>query len=225
MMRRVALTVAALMGATALPSTPVAAAGHCTISVPTKLTIKQPYTEYTSTFYGSCTTGDGWGSWQLVHPTQGPQNFFLVQGSDPLLGKKQTENFYDWEPRGTLKVVPEGAHDSSYADLTQNSRTMTVKLGSSNALSASRSGSTVRLTSTVKYYSPNRSAFLARSGATVKFYARTTSGSWIYKGSATSNSRGQATVSVRSGAAAKPWKAVMMDQSSVWGSTSNVTSR
>lgn len=131
-MRRVALVVAALVGASTVPTAaPSVAAGSCAITTPSKVVVDREFREYPVSFSGACTTGSGSGSWDAVHPTKGIQEFFLVIGGDAQYDTRQTFDVYDFmTPIGTWTVRPGGgAYDSRFNTLTQNTRTMTVKLG------------------------------------------------------------------------------------------------
>lgn len=62
-MRRVALVVAALVGASTVPTAaPSVAAGSCTITTPSKIVVDREFREYPVSFSGACTTGSGPGS-------------------------------------------------------------------------------------------------------------------------------------------------------------------
>lgn len=225
-MRRVALAVAALVGASTLPTAaPSVAAGSCTITTPSKVTINREYREYPVSFAGACVNKGGMGSWQAVHPTKGSQEWFYVSGGSSTNGARQTFDVYDWMlPVGTYKVRPDYAYDSKFNELTQNTRTMTVKLGSRNVLTSSRSGSKVTLSSKVSTYNTTYNQFRNRGGATVKFYVKNANGTWSYKGTAKSGSTGVARLTVTS-STKRIYKAVTSAGSTYWGATSATATR
>lgn len=224
-MRRVALAVAALVGASALPTAaPSVAAGSCTITTPSKVTINREYREYPVSFAGACVNKGGVGSWDLMHPSKGLEQIFLIDGGSSDYGSRQTMDVYDWMPLGTYTVRPNGAYDRNFNSLTQNRRTMTVKLGSKNVLTSSRSGSKVALSSKVSTYNTTYDQFRNRGGATVKFYVKNANGTWSYKGAAKTGSTGVARLTVTSNTK-RIYKAVTSAGSTYWGATSATSTR
>lgn len=226
-MRRFALAVAALVSPALMavaPAVPAQSAGTCTISVPSTVAINAPYQEYKVNFSGTCTWRAGSsGAWKAVHPTQGLQDFYLYDRSSTY-PRTQYAGVYDFEALGKRAVRPAGAYDGNFNSLTQNTTAMTVKLGSRNKLTTSRSGSYVTLRSKVTRYSVNAEAHRAWSGATVKFYSKNADGSWTLRKTASSNTYGNTSTRLWA-PKATTWKAVTSATSTTWGRTSATSLR
>lgn len=225
LMRRAVFASLAIFASTTLIAAPAQAAGDCNVSTPSKVSITSPYKEYKITFSGECTYDNGYGSWDVIHPTQGYQDILIYDAESSAYPKTQYMGFYDWNtPRGKYAVRPGGAWDGDYNDLTQNTRSMTVKLGTRVSLSSARSGSYVTLTAKSTYYSPARSAYRTNPGATVKFYSKKSDGTWAWRKTVTADSYGVAKLKIYS-STAKDWKAVVQETSTKWSRTSSVVRR
>jgi hypothetical protein len=223
--RRALVALCALALSTPLLAAPAQAADNCKVSVPSKISITSPYKEVTVKFSGSCTS-DGWAAWDVVHPTQGLVNMLLFD-SDSYLNSSTSQKMavYDWDPRGTWNVRPEGAwRNSTFDELQQNTISTKVKVGTRVSLSSSRSGSYVTLVAKPTYYSPSASAFRASKSTTVSFYSQRSDGTWKLRKTAASNSKGVATVKISAGTTQR-WKATVAEGSGRWGATSKVVSR
>lgn len=223
-MRRSLAAAAALLASSVLVAPPAQAAGDCRVSNTSKVAITSPYKEVKVVFSGECTTDNGYGSWEVLHPTEGPVDYLIYDADYYEYGTTQYMGIYDWEPLGTWTIRGEGAWDGDYNSLKQNERTMTVKLGSKTSFGTSRSGSRVTLTAKPTYYSPDARAYRAWKGATVKFYSKNSDGSWTLRKTATTDSTGMARVVIDS-SSARVWKAVTADVSNKWGSTSATSTR
>ncbi|MGE9808826.1 hypothetical protein [Janibacter sp. G1551] len=214
-----AVTAAGFLATATAVATPASAAGYCSVALPTKVSVTSPYKAIRASFSSGCTVNNVFASWSLVHPTQGPIDGVLFDAQDRNVSYETVE-FYDWEPRGRYDVRPDGAFSQDdYADVTQNERTLTVKLGSRQSAAGARSGSYVTVSGTAARYSPNAGAFRAWSGATVRLYQKKSGGSWTYVKTTTSNSTGR--VSVKAYAStARYFQLRSADSSTTWGTTS-----
>lgn len=216
---------ALMLGATSLlGAAPAQAAGECSVSLPTKISITSPYKEVKVSFSGECVWDDGYGAWSVTHPTEGIVDYLIFDASDYAYPQTQYMGIYDWEPRGTWNTRGEGAWDSSYNSLMQNERTTSVRLGSRNSLSGARSGNYVTLTAKATRYLPSQGAYRNWSGATTKFYSQKSDGTWRYLKTVTTDSYGKATAKVYASTTRK-FKAVTSSTSSTWGRTSSAITR
>ncbi|OAB87392.1 hypothetical protein AWH69_04685 [Janibacter melonis] len=220
MLARVAAVAAISLVPTAVAVAPAQAYYSCSVSVPSKVSITSPYREITARFSSGCLSYAETASWDVVHPTQGIEDFIWFEGESTY-----TMDWYDWTPLGRYKVRADGAYDYEWDEMSQNSTTMTVKLGSRTALKGSRSGSTVTLKATATRYSPNHERYRAWSGARASLQKKACSScSWSTVKSATTNRYGE--VTMRSSApGARYWRVVTADSSTTWGRASGHTKR
>lgn len=220
MLARIAAVAAISLVPTAVAVAPAQAYGSCSVSVPSEVAITSPYREITAKFSSGCLNYAETASWDVVHPTQGLEDFIWFEGESTY-----AMDWYDWSPLGRYTVRADGAYDYEWDEMTQNSTTMTVKLGSRTSVSSSRSGSTVTLKSTATRYSPNHERYRAWSGATASLQKKTCSScSWSTVKSARTNSSGAVTLK-SSAPGARYWRVVTSDSSTTWGRASSTTRR
>ncbi|MET4077852.1 hypothetical protein [Janibacter sp. UYMM211] len=221
MLARVAAVAAISLVPTAVAVAPAQAAGSCSISVPSKVSIYSPYREITAKFSAGCVRYAESAWWSIVHPTQGHSGSFYYDGTS----SSDSYDWYDWEGMGTFKVRPEFAYDHDYDELAQNSTTMTVKLGSRTSASSTRSGKYVTVKGTAKRYSPGAGGYRSWSGAKASLQMKSCSScSWKYVKSGTTN--GSGVVTMKSYAStSRYWRVVTSDTSSTWGRASSYTKR
>lgn len=221
MLARVAAVAAISLVPTAVAVAPAQAAGSCSISVPSKVSVYSHYREITAKYSAGCRTYGEWGWWSVVHPTQGPiQTFTYEDGIS-----SESVDWYDFLPTGTYKVRPEGAFDHDYDNLPQNSTTMTIKLASRTSASSTRSGRYVTVKGTAKRYSPGAGGYRPWSGAKASLQMKSCSScSWKYVKSGTTN--GSGVVAMKAYAStSRYWRVVTSDTSSTWGRASSYTKR
>lgn len=147
--RALAVAAASLLPLSLLAAPSAQAAPSCNISTPSKVAITQPYRAIKATFSSGCLSYAETASRDLMHPRYGYTGSFWFDG-----GSTDVYDFYDWEPVGVYSVRPDGAYDYDWDELAQNTRTMTIKYGSRQYISSSRSGSTVTIAGTTTRYSP-----------------------------------------------------------------------
>lgn len=212
--RTVAVAALALVPVAA-SAAPAQAAGYCSISVPSKVSITSPYRTITGKLTSSCTSsGTEYASWDVVHPTRGFASIFIFDGT-----RTESIDWYDFEGTGTYTVRPSMAHDWDYNDVAQNTTRMAVRLGSRTSSSSSRRGGTVTIKATATRYSPSARGFRPWAGKTAVLRQKTcASCSWRSVGSARTNRYGQ--VRFTKTASARYWQVATSDSSNTWGKTS-----
>jgi hypothetical protein len=192
----------------------------CNITVPSRVAISSPYRTITASFSPGCLSYAQSGWWDLMHPTQGYEGSFNFDGAST-----DTEDWYDWSPLGTYSVRPDYAYDHNYDDMLQNSRTMTVKIGSRTSISSSRSGNYVAVKGTATRYSLNYETYRAWAGQKVVLRAKNCSScSWRWVASPIADRYGR--VSVKAYAStARYWRLSTADTSTTFGRTSSTVKR
>lgn len=220
MLKRIAAAAALSLLPLSVAAAPAQAAGSCGISVPSKVSITQPYRTITGTYSEGCRRYADWADWDVVHPRHGVEDFFTYDGQ-----RTERLDWYDWSPLGTYTVRPEGAYDDNFRRITQNTRTMTVRVGSRTAASSSRSGRYVTVKATATRYSPSAERYRAWSGAKVSLRQKScASCSWKWVTSGKTNSTGR--VSLKAYAStARYWQIVTADTSTTWGRASSTLRR
>lgn len=223
MLKRIAAVAALSLVPLAAASAPADAARSCGISVPSKVSIYSPYRTITGWYSAGCRTYADWAVWSVVHPTQGTYDGFVYDRADGRTS--ESLDWYDWNPTGTYSVRPEGAYDRWLNDMTQNSRTMTVKLGSKTAGSSSRSGRYVTVKATATRYSPYAGSYRAWSGAKVSLRQKSCSScSWRWVASGRTNSYGRASIKTYA-STSRYWQIATVDTSTTWGRASGTLRR
>lgn len=165
--------VALAVACVAVPSTAHAATGACTLTVPSQVTIARPTTYITPKISGGCALPGGEGAWNRYSPSG-----TLLDSYDSVEPDLQTWIVNDTDQLGPSTWRPALAYGPS-GNLTQNSPTSELRLGSAETIAATRSGTQVRLTGTVSYYSPSKHAFVRWAGAkTVVQYFDKSTNTW-----------------------------------------------
>lgn len=220
MLKRVAEAAALSLLPLAASPAPAQAAYSCSVSAPSKVSITSSYRTITGTYSEGCRRYADWATWSVVHPTQGPWDFFFYDGQT-----SERLDWYDWSPLGTYTVRPEGAYDHNYRRMNQNTRTMTVRLGSRTAASSSRSGRYVTVKATATRYSPNAQTYRGWAGAKVSLRQKScASCSWKWVKSGKTDSKGR--VSIKAYASTnRYWQIATIDSSTTWGKASTTLRR
>ncbi|MEN3123329.1 hypothetical protein [Janibacter sp. LM] len=220
MLKRVAAAAALSLVPTVMVAAPSQAAYSCSISVPSKVSVTSTYRAITAKFSAGCLgyTESAW--WDIMHPTQGWEGAFNFDGAS-----SDVEDWYDWSPLGTYTIRPDFAYDYNYNDVHQNTRTMTVRLGSRTAASSSRSGRYVTVRATATRYSPSAGTYRAWSGAKVSLRQKSCSScSWKWVRSGTTDRYGR--VSLKAYASTtRYWQIATVDTSNTWGKASTTLKR
>ena len=171
-----------------------AATGHCSIVVPSKVTIDQPYRGVATRLASNCqAVGVTFAAWDFVHPSQGFQHIALFDGTTT-----DTWDVYDLYPTGTYTVRPSLVQTDDYRDVvTQNTTKTTVKLGARLTATAARANGKLTLSTTAKVYSPWTETWAPRAGAKVSLMRKAPgSATWTWVKSATATSTGRVSLSV-----------------------------
>lgn len=219
--RALAVTAASLLPLTLVAAPSAQAAPACNISVPSKVAIVSPYRTVKGTFSSGCRSDAEYAFWSVVHPTKGSYDSFWF---DPGM-TSETLDWYDWNPVGVYTVRGEGAYDLDYDRMAQNSPKMTVKYGSRQYISTSRSRSTVTIAGTTTRYSPRAERYAVLSGYRVYLQSRACSTcAWKPVTSATTNRYGKVTFK-RTSSTARYWRVKTVDTSSTFGRTSATSRR
>ena len=158
-----ALSGAALAALVVVPASPAAAdpGGSCSVSVPSKVSVDSRYERIIGKLGSDCSdSGEDWASWDIRHSYYGLTDLFFFDTAETWA----VWGFYDWDHLGTYYVEPGSPYDNDSNELSQNSRTVSVRLASRLALSTSRSGKYVTLKTTASRYPPDADAFRAWEG-------------------------------------------------------------
>lgn len=203
-----------------LSATSAEAAGSCSISVPSKVSIESPYKKIKGTLGRNCgSSGVEYASWDVIHRYYGPNNIFIFDETTT-----DTIGFYDFEDMGTYDVEGSYAYDDNYDDVAQRDSTMVIRLGSRLNMTSSRSGSYVTLKAAARRYSPTYERFAYWKSKPVKVQYRTSSGSWKTLKTVKTNSKGAISVKLKA-SSTRTYRAVTADQTNSWGRTSNTVRR
>lgn len=222
MLKRAAAAAALSLVPIAVTAVPAQAAYSCGITVPSKVSITSEYRSITAKFSQGCLLYGESATWDVMHPTQGYEDFFWFQGSST-----DTIDWYSWSPLGTYTVRPDYAYDYNYNDMTQNTTKMTVKLGARQTISTSRAGSYVTVKGTATRFSSNSypSGFRAWSGTKVTLRQKTCSScSWKWVKSGTTDRYGRVTLKAYA-STARYWQLATADTSTTWGRASSSAKR
>ncbi|MGL5928637.1 MAG: hypothetical protein ACRCY8_06860 [Dermatophilaceae bacterium] len=183
---------AASIGLAASTAAPATAAADCTLSVTSRVAISRPYLELPVRAAGACTQPDGLAFWELVHPTQGPDNGVFFEGSP-----SSTFEVYSFSAIGTMRWTPGLAYDGTGSELDQNTTYTTVKLAAGAWISSARTGDVVTLRGTSLLYSVDNDVFFKRSAGGVFQYRDIGTTQWKTLKSVWTTSSGTATMSYR----------------------------
>ncbi|KRE37980.1 hypothetical protein ASG73_10325 [Janibacter sp. Soil728] len=219
--RALAVAAASLLPLTLLAAPSAQAAPSCNISTPSKVAIVSPYRTVTGTYSYGCRTYAEFADWSVVHPTQGIFNGFWFDSGMT----SESIDWYDWNPVGIYTIRPDGAYDQDWDKIPQNTRTMTVKYGSRQYISTSRSGSTVTTAGTTTRYSPRAGSYAALSGQRVYLQSQACSTcAWKPVTSTTTNRYGKVTFK-RTSSTARYWRLKTVDSYNTFGRTSATSRR
>ena len=220
MPKRIAVAAVLSLIPLTVAAAPAQAAGSCGITVPSKVSITTPYRTITGKFSAGCLKNADWAVWDVIHPTRGWEDMFMYEGAST-----DSLDWYDWNPTGTYAVRPDGAYDSNWDEMTQNSTKMTVKLGSRLAASSSRSGNYVTAKGTATRYSPSAERYRAWAGTKVVLRQKTcASCSWKWVKSGTTDRYGRVSLKAYAGTK-RSWQLATVDSSNTWGRTSSTLTR
>lgn len=227
-LRRLTVSVVALatilIPAWASTAPAEAATSRCTLVVPAKVAISQPYHGIEVRTTG-CTPGRGgiaYAAWDGYHPREGQQAQLMIQSN-----QRQYWNLYAYAPVGRITWRPMGAFSEDFggSSLAQNTPTSDVRLASRARLAVTTTGPTVTLTASAKRYSPSNRTFIGwRSGAGTLQYRTVGNQTWHHLRNVTLSSDGTATWRYADWGK-REYRLVMKDQSNVWGSTSATVRR
>lgn len=197
------------------PTADAAVIGSCRLVVPSTVRITSSYQHITPTVTGGCSyyASSLFAVWS-GYTSQGAEDslYFDRSGS-------QHWDVYDWHSLGRVTWRPEGADESiNYNEFTQNSPTTDVRLGSWSTIKATRSGTSVTLSS-------NGARWSSYWGKPIAFE---TSASFQYKDVGSSTWRTLVTKSVKGSAsysyrtsATRDYRVVYSTTATTWGVTSN----
>jgi hypothetical protein len=151
------------------------------------------YEEVVLRLASNCTSADReWAAWEIVHPSTG-----YAGGAIFDTNTVDYWDLYDSEGPARYAVRPDGAFNSNFDDLTQNTAYITVKLGSRLTATTTRANGLLTFSAYARTYSPNLSGWYKRAGAKVAlFHQAPGSSSWSYVKSATTSSSGRVSLSV-----------------------------
>lgn len=216
-MRRIisAFAVALFVIAGLVGAAPAQASTGCTLVAPARVAVWHYYTGVPLRASGACTWGDGWGAWDLYHPTQGWQDVTIFEGSTA-----DTWDYYTFDPMGRMTWRPAGAWDSNYNTLSQNTPVTEVRLGSAAKVSAARYGTYVTLAVQGRRYWPagDRSVPFTSARGSIQYRAPGTS-TWHWLRGIVTNSHG--TSSYRySSRSARDYRVVLNGTAAIWNATS-----
>jgi hypothetical protein len=213
----VGVVTAGLVAATPAAS----AAGACSLYVPSRLSISQPYQAVTLRLGSNCTAaGVVSASWTAYHPTQGLEAFASFDNT-----QSDIVNLYDSASLGRWNWQPDWAHDAAYNDVYQYSPYTDVRLGSYGRVTATRSGSRVTVRTTAARYWQSGSRFIGWADARGQIQYRTP-GSTTWRGLKEVYSSPSGTYSYTyPTTATRDYRVVLRSTGTIWGSTSPVARR
>jgi hypothetical protein len=200
------------------------AAGTCSLYVPSRVSMGQPYRGITVRLGPNCAAaGVVWADWDGYHPTQGLEEILLFDHTS-----SETWNLYDWQPIGRWQWRPDGAWDSNYTDVYQYGPYYTdIRLASYGRVTATRYGSKINVRTSAARYWQGGSKFIGWSGARGQIQWRTPgTTTWhglkeVYSSSSGTYSYTYTTSAVRD------YRVVLYNatNNTIWGSTSPVVRR
>lgn len=187
-----AATAFAPTAASATTTPAAAAAGSCSLSFPSRVSIGAPYTEVTGRLGSDCAAANiEYADWGLIHPSQGPVNFLFFEPS--VSGTTEIAEFYDFDPLGPQQWRGEGASTAGGDAVSQNTVNTDVRVASWASLTGTRSGSTVRLTASVARYSGTYERYIAWTNKVGAIQVKPAgSNTWSHFGYVQSNAYGKA---------------------------------
>lgn len=213
-----------LAGVMVIPAQTATAAGTCSMYVPSRVSISQPYRGIVVPLGPNCKASSViWANWDGYHPTQGIQEIMLFDHVSSVVW-----DLYDWQPIGRWQWRPAGAHDSGYNEVYQYGPYYTdVRLASYGRVTATRYGSKVSVTTAAARYWQSGSKFIGWSGARGQIQWRAP-GTTTWRGlkEVYSNSGGNYSYTYTT-SAVRDYRVVLYDATAntIWGSTSPVVRR
>jgi hypothetical protein len=217
------LAATGLVTAGLVAATPTAtAAGTCSLYVPSRFTISQPYRAITVKEGPNCAAaGVVDAAWFAYHPTKGNINGVVYTKSS----RAEFVELYDDMPVGRWTWRPMGAYDSADNEVAQYTYITDVRLASYGRVAVTHTGTRVSLKTTAMRYYQSGSKFIGWAGARGQLQYRTPgSTTWhplkeVYSTSAGTYSYAYATSAVRD------YRLVLPAVSTIWESTSPAVRR
>jgi hypothetical protein len=224
-MRLTSLLAALGLVATSLVAAtpPASAAGTCSLYVPSKLTISQPYRAIAVTLGPNCNAaGVTDAYWAAFHPTQGQVEAASFYDGD----QAEIIDLYDYSTLGQWNWRPGGAFDDNGNRVYQYSPYTDVRLGSYARLTATRgAGNKVTIrTGAARYWQTGRK-FINWADARGQIQYRTP-GSMTWRSlKEVYSSAGGAYSYTYTTTAARDYRVVLRSTGTIWGSISPVVRR
>ena len=213
------VTVLAMIGGLMLVSAgSAAAAGRCSVVVPSRLSVDSPVKSVSARLRQDCgRAGMFFASWDIRHPVSGSSGLFVFRGNQ----RSDSWNFFDWEHLGTYTITPRSASDFTSHRLLQNTTTTTVRLASRVSIRVARRGKFVVLSSTATRYHPSVSDFGPWGGKLVSLGYRTCpTCSWHHIGTRRADAQGRIRTRRLSAPTVREFRARLTREPTTWGSTS-----
>ncbi|ROR90554.1 hypothetical protein [Nocardioides aurantiacus] len=213
------LSVGALLASMlTMGASPAAAYGTCSVQLPSKLTVDAPFKRFVGRLAPDCyESGTDYAAWDVEHDYYGPDDIFIFDSGET----SSDWAFYDWGNLGSYTIRPSGAWDYDYNDVSQNTVTTSVRLGSRLSMTSSRSGRYVTLRATATRYKPSASGFRAWGGRPVSVYTRTSSTApWKYLRTRTTDKYGKIATRIDQ-RYVRDYQARLGNTAAVWGKTAS----
>ncbi|MGD7705847.1 hypothetical protein [Microlunatus sp. Y2014] len=218
MNRRLAalMTCAALLATllVAAPAPKAHAQAYCNVYAPSRVSVWSYFQQVNVTYGAGCgLSGTEFAWWSLVHPSTGQEAVMAYPDNTWF-------DFYSFNPTGRYTVRPEGGYDINYDDITQNTSTVEVRLGSVAYISAARSGGYHVITARTYHYSPNYGRIVATGSRTGQVqYRPVGTTTWRAVATITTGSNGHWTGRTWS-PGAREYRVVFGDAGTLWSATS-----
>ncbi|MGL5850735.1 MAG: hypothetical protein ACRCZD_08135 [Phycicoccus sp.] len=218
------LVTAAAVLAAAAPSAAASSAGTCSLYVPSRVSIGQPYRAITVRLGPNCAAaGVVEAAWTAYHPTQGLQAILYYDGTST-----EVWDLYEFDAIGRWQWRPEGAYDADLTEVSQYGPYSTdVRLASYGRVTATRSGSRVTVRTTAARYWSDGGRFIGWAGARGQIQWRTP-GTTTWRGLKEVYSSPTGTYSYTySTSQSREYRVVLYDNTvkTIWGSTSPTVRR
>jgi hypothetical protein len=212
------LVTAGLVSAT----TPATAAGSCSVYLPSRFTISQPYRAIPVKLGPNCAAaGVVDAAWTAYRPAQTPQEVLIFDSG----AQSEIVDLYDHEPLGRWEWRPDYAYDASDNLVPQYTYYTDVRLASYGRVATTRSGKQVTLKTTAMRYWQGGSKFIAWNSARGQLQYRTPgTTAWHALKDVVSTTRGLYSYTYTS-SAVRDYRLVLPAVSTIWESTSPVVRR
>jgi hypothetical protein len=214
------LAAAGLVTGGVVAAAPAAsAAGTCSMYVPSRFSIGQPYRAITVPQGPNCAAaGVVDAAWIAYHPTEGPVNGALYENK----ARSTPVDLYDTMPIGRWTWRPQGAYDANSNDVYQYTTYTDVRLASYGRVTPTRSGTRVNVKTTAMRYWQGGSKFIGWSGARGQIQYRTPgTTTWHALKEVYSTSTGAYSYTYTT-SAARDYRVVFGATSTIWESTSPI---